>query len=111
MVRKELRKFSSNYSFARSFVKCTTPSSLSSNFERCILCHFILKISELLAGLENLRKVWVFFKYFSVHADMFLQHLDTELAEEDVQKITSGNKAKAQITVLTAQHELNHLFS
>uniref|UniRef100_A0A8C4IA75 U3 small nucleolar RNA-associated protein 25 homolog n=1 Tax=Dicentrarchus labrax TaxID=13489 RepID=A0A8C4IA75_DICLA len=30
--------------------------------------------------------------------DMFLQHLDTELSEEDVQKITSGSKAKAQIT-------------
>ncbi|XP_068436625.1 U3 small nucleolar RNA-associated protein 25 homolog [Clinocottus analis] len=29
--------------------------------------------------------------------DMFLQHLDTELGEEDVQKITSGSKAKAQI--------------
>ncbi|KAM8737264.1 U3 small nucleolar RNA-associated protein 25 homolog [Acanthopagrus schlegelii] len=29
--------------------------------------------------------------------DMFLQHLDTELVEEDVQKITSGSKAKAQI--------------
>lgn len=34
---------------------------------------------------------------------MFLQHLDTELSEDDVQKITSGSKAKAQITVLTAQ--------
>lgn len=33
---------------------------------------------------------------------MFLQHLDTELVEEDVQKITSGSKAKAQIMVLTA---------
>ncbi|XP_037341950.2 U3 small nucleolar RNA-associated protein 25 homolog [Pungitius pungitius] len=32
------------------------------------------------------------------HKDMFLQHLDTELGEEDVQKITSGSKAKAQIT-------------
>ncbi|XP_042245361.1 U3 small nucleolar RNA-associated protein 25 homolog isoform X1 [Thunnus maccoyii] len=30
--------------------------------------------------------------------DMFLQHLDTELGEEDVQKITSGSKAKTQIT-------------
>ncbi|XP_075963643.1 U3 small nucleolar RNA-associated protein 25 homolog [Anarhichas minor] len=30
--------------------------------------------------------------------DMFLQHLDTELGEEDVQKITSGSKSKAQIT-------------
>ncbi|XP_033498688.1 U3 small nucleolar RNA-associated protein 25 homolog [Epinephelus lanceolatus] len=29
--------------------------------------------------------------------DMFVQHLDTELGEEDVQKITSGSKAKAQI--------------
>ena len=34
---------------------------------------------------------------------MFLQHLDTELVEEDVQKITSGSKAKAQIMVLTAK--------
>lgn len=34
---------------------------------------------------------------------MFLQHLDTELEEEDVQKITSGTKAKAQITVLSSQ--------
>ncbi|KAM9341180.1 U3 small nucleolar RNA-associated protein 25 homolog [Symphorus nematophorus] len=30
--------------------------------------------------------------------DMFLQHLDTELCEEDVQKITSGSKAKAQVS-------------
>ncbi|XP_034714506.1 digestive organ expansion factor [Etheostoma cragini] len=30
--------------------------------------------------------------------DMFVQHLDTELGEEDVQKITSGSKAKSQIT-------------
>ncbi|XP_044023739.1 U3 small nucleolar RNA-associated protein 25 homolog [Siniperca chuatsi] len=30
--------------------------------------------------------------------DMFVQHLGTELSEEDVQKITSGSKAKAQIT-------------
>uniref|UniRef100_A0A3B4ZFK1 U3 small nucleolar RNA-associated protein 25 homolog n=1 Tax=Stegastes partitus TaxID=144197 RepID=A0A3B4ZFK1_9TELE len=30
--------------------------------------------------------------------DMFLQHLDTELGEEDVQKITSGAKSKTQIT-------------
>ncbi|XP_074516763.1 U3 small nucleolar RNA-associated protein 25 homolog [Sebastes fasciatus] len=30
--------------------------------------------------------------------DMFLQHLDSELSEEDVQKITSRSKAKAQIT-------------
>ncbi|KAM7404033.1 hypothetical protein PAMA_004448 [Pampus argenteus] len=30
--------------------------------------------------------------------DMFLQHLDTELSEEDVQKITSGSKTKTQIT-------------
>ncbi|XP_041668553.1 digestive organ expansion factor isoform X2 [Cheilinus undulatus] len=30
--------------------------------------------------------------------DMFSQHLDTELSEEDVQKITSGSKAKSQIT-------------
>ncbi|XP_061699169.1 U3 small nucleolar RNA-associated protein 25 homolog isoform X2 [Syngnathoides biaculeatus] len=30
--------------------------------------------------------------------DMFSQHLGTELSEDDVQKITLGNKAKAQIT-------------
>ncbi|XP_062296452.1 U3 small nucleolar RNA-associated protein 25 homolog [Scomber scombrus] len=30
--------------------------------------------------------------------DLFLQHLDTELSEEDVQKITSRGKAKTQIT-------------
>nr|XP_019940447.1 PREDICTED: digestive organ expansion factor homolog [Paralichthys olivaceus] len=30
--------------------------------------------------------------------DTFLQHLATELSEEDVQKITSGSKAKTQIT-------------
>ncbi|XP_057716094.1 U3 small nucleolar RNA-associated protein 25 homolog [Corythoichthys intestinalis] len=30
--------------------------------------------------------------------DMFFQHLGTELSEDDVQKITSGSKAKAQIT-------------
>ncbi|XP_051806595.1 U3 small nucleolar RNA-associated protein 25 homolog [Acanthochromis polyacanthus] len=29
--------------------------------------------------------------------DMFLQHLDTEISEEDVQKITSGCKSKTQI--------------
>ncbi len=34
--------------------------------------------------------------------DMFLQHLDAELTEEDVQKITSGSKTKTQITVITA---------
>lgn len=38
---------------------------------------------------------------FSRFADMFLQHLNTELDEEDVQKITSGSKAKTQIMVLT----------
>ncbi|XP_061650290.1 U3 small nucleolar RNA-associated protein 25 homolog [Phyllopteryx taeniolatus] len=30
--------------------------------------------------------------------DMFSEHLGTELSEDDVQKITSGSKAKAQIT-------------
>ncbi|XP_060919842.1 U3 small nucleolar RNA-associated protein 25 homolog [Labrus mixtus] len=30
--------------------------------------------------------------------DMFSDHLDTELGEEDVKRITSGSKAKAQIT-------------
>ncbi|XP_034051139.1 digestive organ expansion factor [Thalassophryne amazonica] len=30
--------------------------------------------------------------------DMFLQHLDTELSEDDVQMITSGSKIKAQIS-------------
>ncbi|XP_038585237.1 digestive organ expansion factor [Micropterus salmoides] len=30
--------------------------------------------------------------------DMFVQHLDTELDEDDVKKITSGSKTKAQIT-------------
>uniref|UniRef100_A0A7N8WYD1 U3 small nucleolar RNA-associated protein 25 homolog n=1 Tax=Mastacembelus armatus TaxID=205130 RepID=A0A7N8WYD1_9TELE len=30
--------------------------------------------------------------------DVFLQHLDTELGEEDVQKIISGSKSKTQIT-------------
>lgn len=32
---------------------------------------------------------------------MFLLHLNTELCEDDVQKITSGSKSKTQITVLT----------
>lgn len=36
---------------------------------------------------------------FTVCADMFLQHLDTDLGEDDVQKITSGSKSKTQITV------------
>lgn len=40
-----------------------------------------------------------FFFFLSLFADLFLQHLDTELSEEDVQKITSGSKAKIQITV------------
>ncbi|KAF7665298.1 hypothetical protein LDENG_00144650 [Lucifuga dentata] len=30
--------------------------------------------------------------------DMFVQHLDTELSDDDVQKITSGSKTKTQIT-------------
>ncbi|XP_010777167.1 digestive organ expansion factor-like [Notothenia coriiceps] len=30
--------------------------------------------------------------------DIFVQHLNTELSEDDVQKMTSGNKTKAQIT-------------
>uniref|UniRef100_A0A7N6BVX0 U3 small nucleolar RNA-associated protein 25 homolog n=1 Tax=Anabas testudineus TaxID=64144 RepID=A0A7N6BVX0_ANATE len=30
--------------------------------------------------------------------DIFFQHLDTELGEDDVQKITSGSKSKTQIT-------------
>lgn len=43
---------------------------------------------------------------------MFLQHLDTELAEEDVQRITSGSKARAQITVLTSQFDkINQIFT
>ncbi|XP_037550674.1 U3 small nucleolar RNA-associated protein 25 homolog [Nematolebias whitei] len=29
--------------------------------------------------------------------DMFLQHLDTELTEEDIEKLTSGSKSKTQI--------------
>lgn len=36
----------------------------------------------------------------STFADMFLEHLDTQLDEEDVQKITSGTKTKNQITVV-----------
>lgn len=39
-------------------------------------------------------------KHCSAFADMFLEHLDTQLDEEDVQKITSGTKTKNQITVL-----------
>lgn len=36
---------------------------------------------------------------------MFVQHLDTELDEDDVKKITSGSKTKAQITVLPTQFD------
>ncbi|KAM9355829.1 U3 small nucleolar RNA-associated protein 25 homolog [Pholidichthys leucotaenia] len=32
------------------------------------------------------------------HEDIFLQHLDTELDEDDVRNITSGSKSKTQIT-------------
>lgn len=42
----------------------------------------------------------MFYCFYSLHADMFLLHLDTELGEDDVQKITSGCKSKTQITVL-----------
>lgn len=34
-----------------------------------------------------------------VIADMFLQHLDTELDEEDVKNITSGDRTKTAVTV------------
>lgn len=44
----------------------------------------------------------MFYSFIPVFADMFLQHLNTELGEDDVQKLTSGSKAKAQITVVTA---------
>lgn len=62
--------------------------------------HFesVFKSSKVLAGLENFGDYVV--TVLILYADMFLQHLDTELSEEDVQKITSGSKAKAQITVL-----------
>lgn len=39
----------------------------------------------------------------STFADMFLEHLDTQLDEEDVQKIISGTKTKNQITVVESQ--------
>lgn len=45
--------------------------------------------------------------FFSLFADMFLQHLDTDLTEEDVQKITTGSKTKTKFTVLTAHNEQN----
>lgn len=32
--------------------------------------------------------------------DLFSQHLDTELSEEDVQKITSHTKSKTSVMVL-----------
>lgn len=35
---------------------------------------------------------------------MFVEHLDTELGEEDVQRITYDSKTKAQIMVLTSQY-------
>lgn len=39
-------------------------------------------------------------KHCPTFADMFLEHLDTQLNEEDVQKIISGSKTKNQITVI-----------
>lgn len=39
----------------------------------------------------------------SAFADMFFEHLDTQLDEEDVQKIISGTKTKNQITVVESQ--------
>lgn len=32
-------------------------------------------------------------------ADMFVQHVDTEISEEDVEKIVSGSRAKTTLTV------------
>lgn len=39
-------------------------------------------------------------KHCSTFADMFLEHLETQLDEEDVPKIVSGTKTKNQITVV-----------
>lgn len=48
----------------------------------------------------------VIYFFNTVLADMFLQHLDLELTEEDVQKITSGCKQKTQIAVKTPHLEI-----
>ena len=34
-------------------------------------------------------------------ADIFVQHLDMELSEKEVEKIVSGTRAKTTLTVLT----------
>lgn len=44
--------------------------------------------------------VYLPIKHCSTFAGMFLEHLDTQLDEEDVQKIVSGTKTKNQITVV-----------
>lgn len=49
--------------------------------------------------LSALDTSMVCFIVLSWFTDLFVQHLDTELDEEDVQKITSGCKSKTQITV------------
>lgn len=36
---------------------------------------------------------------------MFVEHLDTQLDEEDVNKITSGTKTKSQIMVVKSQFD------
>lgn len=48
--------------------------------------------------------VLLFFAVFSAYADMFVEHLDTELGDGDVRGLTSDSKTKAQITVLTSQY-------
>uniref|UniRef100_A0A8C4I8A1 U3 small nucleolar RNA-associated protein 25 homolog n=1 Tax=Dicentrarchus labrax TaxID=13489 RepID=A0A8C4I8A1_DICLA len=75
-------------------VACPVP------FKRFFLCDFIFLISaRSVRRFEGCDLIEACFTVFvSLYADMFLQHLDTELSEEDVQKITSGSKAKAQIT-------------
>lgn len=42
---------------------------------------------------------------------MFVEHLDTQLDEEDVNKISSGTKTKSQITVVKSQSHLKSLGS
>lgn len=54
--------------------------------------------------------VLLFFAVFSAYADMFVEHLDTELGDGDVRGLTSDSKTKAQITVLTSQYH-SYFFS
>lgn len=65
----------------------------------------MLPVNIILAGFTPT----VDFSTFFV-ADVFSQHLDSELSEEDVQILTSDCKAKTQIPVLRHCSNLESIF-